>query len=76
MYLILSFILQSLATNVSWLLWTYFRNLIEWSDPEQRMNMAINWEHFLGGIAHVAATDETIWRIMIFVDIHSCFKSI
>jgi hypothetical protein len=35
------------------ILWTYFRNLVQWPTPEQWMNMANNWEHFPGGVAAI-----------------------
>ena len=38
---------------------TYLTNLIEWATPEQWMNTVNNWEHFPGGVASVAAIDET-----------------
>ena len=44
------------------MLWTYFRNLIEWPTPEQWMNMANNWENFPGGVAAIDGTRHEIQR--------------
>lgn len=44
------------------MLWTHFRNLIEWPSHEQWMNMANNWEHFPGGVAAIDGTRHEIQR--------------
>ena len=49
------------------MLWTCFKNLIEWPTPEQRMNMANNSEHFPGRVAPVAAIDETNLFVIDFI---------
>ena len=49
------------------ILWTCFRNLIEWPTTEQRMNMANNSEHFPGRVAPVAAINETTLSVIAFI---------
>ena len=44
------------------MLWTYFRNLVQWPTPEQWMEMRNNWEHFPGGVAAIDGTRHEIQR--------------
>ena len=65
--------IERISRFASSAIWTYFRKLMEWSIPQQWMNMANNWsywEHFPGGISPVAATDETsllVYLLTLFV---------
>ena len=34
-------------------IWTYFRDLVGWPTPEQRLDMAHDWEHFPGEVGAI-----------------------